>query len=112
MGLESRDRGAPTSLRRDFVFGSTEHTFNVYLANDDYLITITIGDQSYTHDNIDVYAEGVLVVNDLTATAGTFQQRTFSVTVADGLLSLRILDDGGSDPNWVINGLTIALNPY
>ena len=106
-GLDSRDRGAPDSLRRDFVFSSTEHTFNVDLENGDYQITIVIGDQDFMHDMIDVYAEDNLEINDLTAPAGSFQQETFWVTVTDGQLNIRIQDNGGADANWVINTLTV-----
>ena len=49
-GLQSRDRTAPADLTRDFVLSSTEHTFNVDLANGDYKVTVTIGDQAYLHD--------------------------------------------------------------
>jgi hypothetical protein len=107
-GLASRDRASPDSLRRDFVQSTGEHIFNVDLANGDtYLVTVVIGDQSYTHDKIDIYAEDKLVVNDLTALAGSFQEVTFSVIITDNQLNLRILDDGGSDLNWVINAITI-----
>jgi fibronectin type 3 domain-containing protein len=107
-GLASRDRGSPDDLRRDFVFGSAEHTFNVDLANGDtYLVTVVIGDQSYMHDKINVYAEGKLVINDLTASAGSFQEVTFAVTVTDQQLNLRFVDGGGADANWVISALTI-----
>ena len=73
-GLASRDRAAPNALNRDFVFSSAEKTFNVDLANGDYTVTITLGDQSFAHDNIDVYAEGALVGNDITVAAGAFQE--------------------------------------
>jgi len=106
-GLDSRDRGAPDDLRSDFVFSSTEHTFSVDLANGDYTVTVVIGDQYFMHDNIDVYAQGALAVNDLTAQVGTLQEVSFGVTVIDGQLSLVIRDDGGTDPNWVLNALTI-----
>jgi hypothetical protein len=56
---------------------------------------------------IDIYAEDTLVVDDLTAAYGTFQEETFWVTVSDGQLNLLIYDDGGTDLNWVINALTI-----
>jgi serine protease len=105
--LASRDRGAPDDLRRDFVFSNANHTFSVDLANGEYEITVMVGDQSYTHDEIDVYAENIQVVDDLTAVAGAFQQATFWVNVTDGLLNLRFLDDGGADPNWVVNALTL-----
>jgi fibronectin type 3 domain-containing protein len=110
-GLGSRDRGAPDNLQRDLVFSGTDHTFNVDLANGQYKVTLTIGDNSYTHDLIDVYAEGVLQVNHLTVNAGTFSTQVFTVTVADGQLSIRFHDAGGSDANWVINAIKIEQAP-
>jgi fibronectin type 3 domain-containing protein/nitrous oxidase accessory protein NosD len=107
-GLGSRDRGAPDDLRSDLVFGAAEHTFNVDLAKGDYAVTVVVGDQSFMHDMIDVYAEGVLKVNGLTAPAGSFQEVSFNVSVNDGQLNLRILDSGGTDVNWVLNVLTVV----
>jgi hypothetical protein len=106
-GLDSRDRGGPDDLRRDFVFGSVDRTFNVDLANGDYIINATIGDQNFMHDGIDVYIEDALLIDDLTVAAGTFYQVSLVVTVADGQLNLRILDDGGDDVNWVLNAVTV-----
>jgi len=68
---------------------------------------VVIGDQSYMHDLIDVYAEGVLKRNDLTVAAGTFSAVAFTVTVGDGQLNLLFHDDGGTDLNWVINAVII-----
>ena len=107
-GLQSRDRAAPADLRRDLVLGATGHTFNVDLANGDYEVTITIGDQLYLHDKIDVYAEDIQKINDLSTVAGVFQELTFYVTVSDEQLNIRILDQGGVQPDWVINALTIV----
>ena len=110
-GLSSRDRGAPNALSRDLIQSSTDHTFNVDLANGDYQVTVTIGDQSYYHDLIDTYAEDVLKVNDVTNLPGQFHQMSFFVTVSDNQLNLRFVDNGGTDPNWVINTLTIQPAP-
>lgn len=106
-GLESRDRTAPSNLNRDLIQSMAEHTFTVDLANGDYEITVVMGDQNYLHDLMAVYAEGVLKIDDLTVAAGTFQEVTFYVTVADEQLNVRILDDGGVDGNWVINSLAV-----
>lgn len=105
--LQSRDRGAPDALRRDFIFSSSDHTFNVDLPNGKYQVTLIIGDQNYMHDKIDVYAEASLMVNDLTVPSGTFKEVTFTVTVNDGQLNITLHDNGGADPNWVINSMTI-----
>jgi len=111
-GLDSRDRGAPDNLKRDFVFGSSDHTFNVDLANGYYNVTLVIGDNSYAHDLIDVYADGVLWVNHLTVGAGTFSTQTFNVSVNDGQLNLKFHDAGGTDVNWVINAITVRVLAY
>ena len=60
------------------------------------------------HDQIYVYAQNTLEINNLTVTAGTFQQTTFTITITNGQLNLRIRDGGGTDANWVINALTIT----
>jgi hypothetical protein len=107
VGLGSRDRGSPDSLRRDFVFSSSDHTFNVDVSNGEYQVTVTLGDENYPHDLIDVFAEGGLVVNDLSTSAGVFAVRTFSVVVSDGQLNLKFHDGGGSSVHWIINAITI-----
>lgn len=89
------------------MFSDTDHTFNVDLANGQYKVTLIIGDNSYGHDLIDVYAEGVLQVNHLTVNAGTFSGQVFTVTVSDGQLNISFHDAGGSDSNWVINSIKI-----
>ena len=106
-GLISRDRAAPDDLLRDFVFGSTEKVFAVDLATGDYLVTVNIGDQNFKHDLIDIYAEEVLMLNDISVGAGMFQESTFRVTVADEQLNIRLADSGGNDENWVLNALKI-----
>jgi hypothetical protein len=107
VGLGSRDRGAPDNLRRDLVFSSGDHTFKVDLANGQYTVTLIIGDNGYTHDLIDVYAENVLQVDHLTVNAGAFSTQVFTVLVNDGQLSIKFHDAGGSDLNWVINAIKI-----
>jgi hypothetical protein len=56
-----------------------------------------------------VYFEGVQVDNVATS-AGQFTQRTYTVTVADGQLTMRLKDQGGNDPHAVINALTLVRN--
>lgn len=107
--MKSRDRGAPYSLRRDFVFSSADHTFNVDVSNGEYQVRVVLGNQKYPHDRIDVFAEDGFVVNDFAVSAGQFGVRTFIVAVADNQLNLRFHEDGGSDINWIINSITIEL---
>jgi fibronectin type 3 domain-containing protein len=106
-GIQSRDRGAPNNPLRDLVTYGWSRNFLVDLPNGDYKITVWLGDNEYPHDNICVYAEGLLKIDDLSTLRGEFDKRVFGVTVSDGQLNLRIDDDGGPDPNWVINCLHI-----
>ena len=64
-GLASRDRAVPNDLQRDFVFSSVTRTFNVDLVNGVYQVRMTIGDSWFAHDIIDVFAEDVLMANDV-----------------------------------------------
>jgi lysophospholipase L1-like esterase len=106
-GLVSIDRGAPNNLTRDFVTSLTEHTFNVDLDDGVYQVTVIIGDQNLMHDKIDVYAENIRVIDDLTVAIGEFHEQSFLATVADGQLNIRILSDGGTALTWIINAITI-----
>src|SRR5262249_41894601 len=104
--IDSRDRSTGSDLNRDFDF-TTDGTFAVNLANGTYNVTITMGDASYPHDQMGVFLEGTQV-DSVTTAAGNFSTTTYRVTVGDGQLTLRIADLGGSDPNAIINALTIA----
>jgi fibronectin type 3 domain-containing protein len=106
-GVGSRDRGAPDDLRRDFVYSNIDRTFNIDIANGNYRVTVIIGDRNFAHNLIDVSAEGILKINDLTVPANTFNTQTFTVTVSDGQLNILFHDAGGTDANWIINSLTI-----
>lgn len=107
IALYSRDRGYPDELCRDFVFSRFDRTFQVDLQNGEYEVSVILGDYSFMHDKIDLYAEGILKVDDLTVPTGTFGEVTFTVTVTNGQLNLMFHDDGGSDPNWVVNAILI-----
>ncbi len=104
--IARRDRAGGTDLTRDFNF-TTNGTFAVDLANGTYNVTVTTGDRSYSHDQMGVFLEGTQV-DSVTAPAGQYVMRTYSVTVSDGQLTLQLKDLGGSDPNVVINGLDIV----
>jgi hypothetical protein len=105
---KSVDRGAPDDLRRDFIFDSSDATFVPWgIPNGDYRITVIIGDNDAGHDLIDVFVEGVLRIDDLTVSAGEFAVKTFRVTLSDGELNIRFHDDGGSDPDWLVNAVMI-----
>ena len=106
----SFDRGAisgpQADLRRDGHDGSTPQTFRLDLSDGSYFVNATIGDASFGRDHIQVKANGVVALADVTTTAGQFFQGGFAVTVSGGALELQFSDLGG-DPFWVVNGLEI-----
>jgi hypothetical protein len=109
-GLESRDRSGPSDdVKRDFVMHtSAARTFRIALANGEYSVTVTMGDNDFAHDNMVVKANGATKLQDVDAAQGAFAVATFNATVSSGSLDVEFSDAGGSDPTWVVNGLTIA----
>lgn len=109
-GLESRDRSGPADdLKRDFVMhSSAARSFKVAVANGTYTVTVTMGDNDFAHDNMVVKANGATKLSDVDAAQGAFSVNTFNVTVTNGNLELEFSDAGGSDPTWVVNGLTLS----
>jgi fibronectin type 3 domain-containing protein/subtilisin family serine protease len=104
--IDSRDRGQGDDLQRDFNF-TQDGTFAVDVANGTYTVTLLLGDASAPHDQMGVFLEGAQV-DSVTTAAGQWASRIYVVTVADGQLSLRLRDLGGSDPNAVLNALDVA----
>jgi FtsP/CotA-like multicopper oxidase with cupredoxin domain len=87
-GLQSRDRGAPDNLRRDFVMSTTDRTFRVDLPNGIYQVSVIVGDQTTWHGTMEIYAEGTRKTSITTSSPAQFEQRTFTVTITDGQLNL------------------------
>ena len=70
-------------------------------------MTLYFGDASNAHDDIDVFAEGDLIIDDLTISAAEYVTKSFIITVSDGQLTLTFHDDGGTDQNWVVCGVSV-----
>ncbi len=101
----SADRGGAAVIR-DFIY-TNDGTFVTDVPNGSYTVDMVLGDVgSYSHDNMGVYLEGVLV-DTVSTVRGVVTSRTFRVQVADGQLTLRVRDLGGSDTNVVLEGLRI-----
>ncbi|MCG3179415.1 MAG: hypothetical protein BIFFINMI_01750 [Phycisphaerae bacterium] len=112
VGVNHRDRGAFTDpmsyALRDLHFGPSDRTFSVDVANGIYAVTIYWRDPSSLHDNIQVSAEGAVVLTDVDVPlSSAITTRSFDVTVVDHRLDITIHKNTGTDPNWIINGLTI-----
>lgn len=78
------------------------------MANGTYAVTVTMGDFSHLHDNMVVKANGTTVLSGVSTAAGGFAVNTFNVTITGGSLSLQFSDAGGTDPTWVVNGVSIS----
>jgi len=109
-GLNSVDRGgSQNGLNRDFVFGRNTRVFQQQIANGNYRVTLNLFDASARHDNMRVRAEGVTKLSNQTfgGSAGN-SNRSFNVTVRDGRLDIEFSDQGGSNPDWVVNRIVIT----
>ncbi len=102
----ARDRGVGNDLLRDFNM-TTAATFAVDVPNGAYDVTVVMGDATSAHDQMAIALEGVQVGVIGTA-KGKVVSRTYRATVADGQLTVRLEDHGGSDANVVIDGLSLA----
>ena len=109
-GLESRDRAAVSdALKRDFVLhSSAARTFKVDLPNGTYVVTVTMGDNDFAHDNMVVKANGTTVLGDVDTAAAAYSVKTFSLATSTGSLALEFSDAGGADPTWVVNAVSIV----
>ena len=104
--VDSRDRSIGTALTRDLCF-SGDATFVADVVPGDYEATVTLGDATNDHDLMGVFLEAVQV-DTVTTGANVFATATYAVHVADGQLTLRLADLGGSDANVTINALEIV----
>jgi fibronectin type 3 domain-containing protein len=103
--LSSRDRGAGSDPERDFVFTKSAE-FAVDVLDGVYDVSITMGDSTGSHDLMAITLEGALV-DTVSTPAHLFTTRTYRVRVTGGQLNVALADQGGTDPNVVINALQI-----
>ena len=94
----------PIQLSYDYTHNAT---FAVNLANGTYNVTVTMGDDGYSHDQQGVFLQGTQV-DSVTTAARQYSTHTYTATVTNGLLTLALQDLGGNDPNVVINALDIV----
>jgi YD repeat-containing protein len=106
--INSADRGASYSdLQRDLNF-TTDGSFEVAVADGTYDVTLTVGDAAaFVHDQVAVYLEGAQY-DTLSTAASQILSKTYTVSVADGRLTLRLKDLGGTDANATIIALSVV----
>lgn len=109
-GIAHMDRGGTDLLDRDFHYGK-DGTFLVDLPNGLYDVTLDVGDPKMKQNDVDVWAEGQQVASRLTADLGVTLRPTFRVQVNDGQLTLHLVDQGGSNPNFALAGLDVVPVP-
>ena len=108
-GILSRDRGSSNNdPGKDFLLGTSDYEFKVYLENGTYRVITTHGDSGYAHDNIFMTANGESIGNEFSCAIGVYVTNEFDVIVDKNKLVLKIGDNGGSDVNWVWNTLQIV----
>ena len=110
-GAISAELSAATpSLFTDLNF-ATDATFEVAVNNGTYDVTVSMGDSvHYAHEQTELYLEGALV--DRPSPAGyQVLTRTYTTTVSDGKLTVRLKDAGGPDAYATILALEFALRP-
>jgi Secretion system C-terminal sorting domain len=113
-GLDSRDRGTATGandINRDFVFSSLAKTFEAKVTNGSWRVTLTFGDVTNPHDNMQVKAEGQTKLTGVNTAVNQFITETFIVAVTDGKLSLEFSDQGGVDKNWIVTRIWLSKEP-
>ena len=119
--VNSGDRGnssGANSINRDFIYGSGISSFNHKLSNGTWNVVFNMGDADLAHDQMGVRAEGQLISDNINTVAGEFPYvdesgasatpTSFQVVVNDGELNLEFSDNGGSNPDWVINRISLS----
>jgi hypothetical protein len=81
------DRGSDNSLARDFN-ATSDATFVIDVPNGWYRLTLGLGDPIASYNQMEVYAEGLLIGNTSTM-AGELAEPSYKVLVTDGQLTLR-----------------------
>lgn len=106
-GLGSLDRSSCSDpLKRDMNY-LEQGTFSVAVPNATYSVTVTLGDWTTAREQMGVSLEGIQV--DAVDTAAMAPvSKTYSATVFDGTLDLKLEDKEGSSPYVTILGLDIV----
>ena len=116
--VSAADRGELTGVSdiiRDFIYSRNTITLNHKIANGDWVITLEMGDPGTgadaARDLMKVVAEGKTIGSNINTNPGEIKIVQGTVTVTDGELNITISDEGGSNPYWVWNRLSISEKP-
>ena len=114
------DRGPSANAgttTESFHYASFSDNFQIQVVSGaTYQVRVYLGDSQYKHDNVQVTFGNVTSAASYvrTTTPGatiltTFDETVTTVTATSSTLLINLQDLGGSDPNWVVDGLDIAL---
>lgn len=113
--LLPRDRGGSASandLNRDFIMSPDPVTLNHRVAPGIWNVLITIGDDDFVKDGVQVKAEGGTENGGDTTTGttavGQFTNIFLETAVTDGFLTLDFDDIQGSNPDWSMTRLILT----
>lgn len=107
--IYSASRVIEYPLWLDFHYSGFDGEFLVDLEPGAYEVTIHFGDIYNAVDRLDIFAEGDLMADDLSAEIKTLESASFTVDVTDGQLNLVFHNDGGQTPFWIVNGVEVNL---
>ncbi len=106
-GSNRRRRALKEAYRDTFLFTRTSDTWECSVTNGKWNITVCVGDSGHEQPAQFVFIEGRPVLENVDTEAGQFVERSVTIEVKDGRLTVRIgRDQPGS--NTCLNWLTIA----
>jgi fibronectin type 3 domain-containing protein len=109
--VASRDRASGSDLLRDFHV-TQDATFACAVGRGVWNVTLTLGDATARHDQMGIFLEGNLAGTVSTA-ARQFAVARHRLAIADGELTARLDDLGGSDIYVVVNAIeAVRVGPF
>jgi PKD repeat protein len=94
-------------LTYDYNYG-VDKTFLVDLPQGVYSVSPTMGDYRYPRDQISIWINGQQVASDLSSAAGVWLTPTYTIPITSGQMQLHLIDGGGVNPYFSINGLDVT----
>ncbi|OEK09750.1 hypothetical protein A8C32_09545 [Flavivirga aquatica] len=96
-----------SQLYEDFVTSSETVVFNHKIRNGNWTVSFEVGDADAQRDMMQVKIEGDIVESNIETDYYEFKTFTHEVVVTDGELNIEFSDNGGMNPNWMINSLEL-----
>ncbi|MEM8899195.1 MAG: discoidin domain-containing protein, partial [Bacteroidota bacterium] len=105
--LQAVEREEGDELARDFIYSDKPNTLEVKVKNGTWAVFLGFVDMDEARDDIQVKAEGEVVLSDIDIEERVPLNESIIVHVNDGKLTLEFSDQGGEDPNWIINRISL-----